>query len=324
MSEDNLCAICFKTPYKYKCPGCSIKTCSVECIKRHKKQTDCTGNVDETQFVPKKHLEEAPVHINRDYNFLLRLGRNILVGKEEIHLQAKNVFKRRSNANNNRYNSRNKRLQADTNDLRLQAVYKTFQNNVSTVIKRQNTMVVLVSDGMTRAVSNKTGYDKKLKSFSWTIEWVLLYDTYQKEVLSYKISESTILKDAVPLNVLNAVMDQEIDKDELQFYLKNVIRHKHNTYIELNRDDLVLNALKDTIVLEYPTIFVSLNKIQGNIIPLLEAYTLQGTEEESESNSDSSSSSSDSSDSDADETNSDDSSDSDGPPQETSSKQQDQ
>ena len=32
-----LCEVCRQNPFKYTCPGCNKRTCSLECVRRHKK-----------------------------------------------------------------------------------------------------------------------------------------------------------------------------------------------------------------------------------------------------------------------------------------------
>lgn len=33
-----LCEVCKKNPFKYRCPACNMKTCSLACVNGHKKQ----------------------------------------------------------------------------------------------------------------------------------------------------------------------------------------------------------------------------------------------------------------------------------------------
>ena len=51
--EQQLCQICHTNPHKYTCPRCSIRTCSVDCVKRHKQEKECSGERDKTSFVPR-------------------------------------------------------------------------------------------------------------------------------------------------------------------------------------------------------------------------------------------------------------------------------
>ncbi|GER45178.1 HIT-type Zinc finger family protein [Striga asiatica] len=39
-------------PSKYKCPGCSLRSCSLPCVNSHKKRTASTGKRPVTSFVP--------------------------------------------------------------------------------------------------------------------------------------------------------------------------------------------------------------------------------------------------------------------------------
>lgn len=49
-SNASTCVIC-SSPFKYTCPRCSARTCSLPCIKTHKSNTGCSGQRDPTKFV---------------------------------------------------------------------------------------------------------------------------------------------------------------------------------------------------------------------------------------------------------------------------------
>lgn len=87
-----------------------------------------------------------------------------------------------------------------------------FSQEPTTVIKRNNTMIIQLPPGMSRATSNKTGYDKKAGSFIWTVEWVVIDDAGNEKdrFISYRLKEHLLLRDAVPMNILsNAVSVNE-------------------------------------------------------------------------------------------------------------------
>lgn len=52
-----LCQICGKNISKYTCPLCKIQTCSLECVKLHKKQLNCSGVKPKSQFVPLEKMD---------------------------------------------------------------------------------------------------------------------------------------------------------------------------------------------------------------------------------------------------------------------------
>lgn len=46
------CQVCSLVAFKYCCPRCEIKFCSVACCARHKANAACDGKRDRTKFVP--------------------------------------------------------------------------------------------------------------------------------------------------------------------------------------------------------------------------------------------------------------------------------
>ena len=52
------CEECKCNPSKYKCPGCSIHSCSLPCVKAHKACTGCTSKRNQTQFVPLSQFDD--------------------------------------------------------------------------------------------------------------------------------------------------------------------------------------------------------------------------------------------------------------------------
>ncbi|KHC65801.1 hypothetical protein MGE_02107 [Candida albicans P75010] len=326
--ETTVCTICHENKSKYTCPACEIKTCSLSCYNKHKYERDCTGKVDSNKYLNRNELAADPVHLNRDYNFLNNVDRKIHVGKEDIVKSAKNVFKRTRNQSQASGNKRYKRNEEDNTDKRITAVKKIFSNDPNISIKRENILIVSLPIGMSRSNTNKTGFDKKLNSFVWTIEWIMLNEQGEQvtKFISYRLKESLVLQDSVPMNIINNKFTKPVEKCYLKFYLHDVI-HK-DKMIRLNGGDKISDVLKDKIVLEYPTIYVAANDecLQDRIID-----SLQLAEEEEDDTTDSSED--DSSDSESDDDDSDSGSetssigdgsgednDSDSAPEETSSK----
>ena len=55
---DSKCELCGKVQWKYRCPRCNRKTCSLACVKQHKVQTNCNGVRDKTAFVEMKAMTD--------------------------------------------------------------------------------------------------------------------------------------------------------------------------------------------------------------------------------------------------------------------------
>lgn len=318
LMEDKHCFICLEKEYKYTCPACGTKTCSAECVKRHKLRSECTGQVDPTKFVARKDISSDPSLVNRDYNYLLNFERKIGLGVSDVKQNAKMMFRRQLGNPNKR-----QRLGKEDTDPRLVRVNKRY-NSPHYALKRDNVMVVHLPSGMSRSIQNKSGYDKKAGTYTWTVEWVPVGTDGKplKSFTSFRVKEETVLRDAVPHLAFASSMGVEpgtIEADKLHFSLENIISTKSRSVIPLNAEESIATVLANKVVLEFPKIYISTSA------NTLEEYAeneklAYGIESDLDSSSDlsydsssdlSSSSDSDSSDSD---------SDSDDAPEETSSK----
>ena len=53
------CEVCEEDESKYCCPRCAVLSCSVQCVKRHKKEHNCTGERVRSSYLPRGQLDEA-------------------------------------------------------------------------------------------------------------------------------------------------------------------------------------------------------------------------------------------------------------------------
>ncbi|KAK2029505.1 HIT zinc finger protein [Colletotrichum zoysiae] len=79
----SLCAICHTEPPRYKCPRCTIRTCSLACTKRHKAWSSCNGIRDATAYMPPSKLK-TPAGVDHDFNFLSGIERAVQRSEKEI------------------------------------------------------------------------------------------------------------------------------------------------------------------------------------------------------------------------------------------------
>ncbi|XP_067949005.1 box C/D snoRNA protein 1-like [Watersipora subatra] len=63
-----LCEVCRKEPRKYTCPGCSMNTCSLPCVKLHKRTNSCDGKRKVTDFIKLDEFTDKNLH--DDMHFL--------------------------------------------------------------------------------------------------------------------------------------------------------------------------------------------------------------------------------------------------------------
>jgi len=74
-SPDALCIICGMLETKYDCPACLRQTCSVQCVKEHKKKFECSGVRKRAKFIQKNDMD---VDMLRDDNCLLEDGAQLI------------------------------------------------------------------------------------------------------------------------------------------------------------------------------------------------------------------------------------------------------
>lgn len=67
-SDAILCMVCESATRRYKCPRCSIMTCSLECCRQHKIDTGCSGKRDRTCYVGVKEFNDN--NLRDDFHFL--------------------------------------------------------------------------------------------------------------------------------------------------------------------------------------------------------------------------------------------------------------
>lgn len=125
------CSTC-GNPSKYTCPACRLRSCSAECVKQHKQKTNCSGQIDPTSFLSKDQLLTA-TGLDRDYNFLQKISREISVHKDDAHKTR--VFKPRDQF-------------------------------------RAGVRVRAMGRGMSRVSKNKSRWNNDEKSFEWTVEFI--------------------------------------------------------------------------------------------------------------------------------------------------------
>lgn len=77
-----LCPICYISPPKYRCPRCSMRTCSLECSQTHKLRTSCSGIRDPAKYIPKREMK--PSTVDMDFNFLKKVQKQHQDGRSEI------------------------------------------------------------------------------------------------------------------------------------------------------------------------------------------------------------------------------------------------
>lgn len=154
-----LCEVCQEVEFRYTCPRCLKKTCSLQCSKDHKAKEGCSGVAhDPTSYISSEQLKneddeehESNLLVQRDYNFLTQIKRTV-----ELH-------KRDGKAKNKRS------LNISYTDSKRPRVEESQSRRVI----RRGVNCLTLPRGMQRSLANKSKWDKPLDLFVWSIEWVL-------------------------------------------------------------------------------------------------------------------------------------------------------
>ncbi|KAG5366869.1 Box C/D snoRNA protein 1 [Yarrowia sp. B02] len=252
------CSIC-QQESKYKCPACSARTCSLACSKQHKVSESCSGLPDPTKYLNREALF-TDTSVNRDYRFLKRLERDIVVRKQDG--ESMPIFKRA------RYNQNRK----DGKD-----------NNV---MERNGVKVHKVAQGMGRQKRNNSRWDPSIKQFCWTVEWVnadtqetmtvdkvnpvqsLLECFEKRHDKGGKDEKKNIEKEGVSEESQTEkkndehteVTEEKKDPAPGSFYMKRV-KSKNTSPILLEPSKPLSENLRDKSVVEYPTIYYTKEEI---------------------------------------------------------------
>ncbi|KAF2216949.1 hypothetical protein CERZMDRAFT_32992 [Cercospora zeae-maydis SCOH1-5] len=146
----DLCSICYENKPKYRCPRCHTKTCSLPCTQKHKQRASCNGIRNPAEYLKRSQLA-TPVGVDRDYNYLKSVERNIDVANRDSEARGVNVVER-----------------AATRSL---ARARHPESILRKYLIENRIELQEAPEGMTRRKANQTRSTKR-HQIMWTVEWV--------------------------------------------------------------------------------------------------------------------------------------------------------
>ncbi|XP_065056062.1 box C/D snoRNA protein 1-like [Rhopilema esculentum] len=223
------CEVCEVTESKYKCPGCSMQTCSLPCVKRHKVQNECDGKRCKTAFVDIKEFSDQ--NLLSDYRFLEDVSRNT----DSATRDSLKMFK---SHNKHRYNFLK---QARARKINLH----------------------LLSYGMTRQKENTSMFNYKKKCLVWRVKLKFIHEGLEQTIL--RVDETTTLKDILG-RFIDPEMSDPLIRYKLKSYINSGIEKIRvylkkegsldNGYFLLDQSQSLTQILKNKTVFEYPEFHV--------------------------------------------------------------------
>ena len=262
--DDKACCICKSMDIKYRCPGCQLRTCCLDCVKKHKDVFLCSGKREKTPFVRMSQFYQK--EFLNDYFFLEETEQVI----DRAARSRKQVTKCYSNQSE---------LPAHLMKLRFEA-------------RKRGTRLKLLPKGFKKRMQNETIYFYSGKEIQWMINWVFHdYDNQGNngqgfkvfEFMDKRVSESKVIQEILkelyihpkdPLENYDRVrlLRNFVDRDLAVFLRmepKNV--KSPTTYLPIDPNLTLTKALEGKTIVEYPT-FIIVNqlykdKYQENIKP---------------------------------------------------------
>ncbi|KAL7922915.1 hypothetical protein ACQKWADRAFT_62186 [Trichoderma austrokoningii] len=195
----SLCAICHTSVPQYKCPRCNLRTCSLACVKKHKSWSQCSGERDQTAYVPKSRLSTA-AGVDHDYNFLHSIemaserAERVLVEDKGIiqkdELRPLTVEEVRWQVGRD-----GRRRKVLVTRLVRRARERAVDKLLASRLRRLGTEVVSLPQGMTRQRDNHTTVNRKSGRINWQVEWF----TFEENKNKMRTRTLAKLSDDVPL-----------------------------------------------------------------------------------------------------------------------------
>ncbi|XP_073309315.1 uncharacterized protein [Primulina huaijiensis] len=227
-----LCEECKTKPSKYKCPGCSLRSCSLPCVNAHKQRTACTGKKPVANSVPLSKFDDNL--ILSDYNML-----------EDVKRIAESAQRKRV------------KLCGDYH-FRLPFPLKSLRSAAGS----RRTRILFHSNGMSKREMNKTYYNNRKKFISWTIEWrfhstgVVLIDHGIHENRAF----SSVIENHLKPGPWNHKLKQFCDEtlDSLKFFIRKFPKGPKSPFCQLNMRAPIREQLANMVILEYPVVYVFL------------------------------------------------------------------
>ncbi|KAL4800162.1 hypothetical protein BDV19DRAFT_353529 [Aspergillus venezuelensis] len=172
----NLCAICHLQPPKYKCPRCSLRSCSLPCTKKHKAWSQCSGIRDPGAYVRRSELATESA-FDRDFNFITGIERGIeRAGRDAedrgVDFSARTLLGvEDGNGDIVQESGRGKRKRGGQGHDQNQGLARGEAGFLRRAAECGVT-VIKAPKGMSRAKANGSRWLHKQKHLQWTVEFV--------------------------------------------------------------------------------------------------------------------------------------------------------
>ena len=272
------CGVCGSAA-KYCCPRCSFRSCSVECVKRHKEESGCSGKRDRTGYVAVKAFDTP--QLRSDFAFLADVSRTYDAGQRVLDTVGGRQRKKRPRPPGGRPGEAAPGA-ADELPRHLRGLVAEAE--------RRGVALKLMPKGMSRRRANSSHFDAKRGELLWRVELDFLQEDASspggalrvlEKAAFAKVADGTSIAslfgsvfDLKPSNTprrsrLKAFIKAWERGDLLLFLPKEPSAANERRWHAVRADATIADALRNTAVIEFPVISV-VEKRHGAAFPLWE------------------------------------------------------
>ncbi|OAD69344.1 hypothetical protein PHYBLDRAFT_172596 [Phycomyces blakesleeanus NRRL 1555(-)] len=249
------CEQCHDQTWKYKCPRCDMRTCSLACVKQHKAEKECSGERSKTHFVPMKQYTERDMM--SDYVYLEDTSRK----SDTLTRERLRAFP--ENNGGKHIDSRIKHLVRQARQLGI-----NFD---------------VLPTGMSRAKSNTSNYSSNKKQIYWSIECIFCHKDRRERILDHSIPSGMPLRSffenmlfserpigKTPYSLFRHQVQDFVDAGMGRYVIglkKEGLPKKSFVNITSYLDKPINESLRGERIIEFPTLYIWL---EGNVEPEIE------------------------------------------------------
>ncbi|CAO4379787.1 unnamed protein product [Caenorhabditis nigoni] len=258
--DPKLCKVCLKNEHKYRCPRCELRTCSLDCSKKHKADNDCDGVRQAFSKVDKLSQYDSQKSID-DQKFMHLMKEKAGLGADQT-----------GNVGHEVNHSDGEEKPVDPNALR----YSTKTPIERYLLNAARFRHVWL--GFTDEQGNESRHEQHSDTVFWNIKLSFKKETdggnvdvFEKTITNIPetIRISTILKQFFhPRQYGCIVSESDLDLNKLKPFIESGIDGV-NVYMEVHGsqdrfygvlpDKTILDMTRNRVVADYPKFVITLN-----------------------------------------------------------------
>uniref|UniRef100_A0A8R1DLR6 Box C/D snoRNA protein 1 n=1 Tax=Caenorhabditis japonica TaxID=281687 RepID=A0A8R1DLR6_CAEJA len=258
--DPKLCKVCVKNEHKYRCPRCDIRTCSLDCSKKHKTDNECDGVRQPFTKVDKLSQYDSQKSID-DQKFMQSMKDKAGLGTDQAGIANSEVLT----------NSDGEEKPVDPNALR----YTTNSPTERYLLNAARFRHVWL--GYTDAAGNESRHEQHSDTIFWNVKL-----TFKKQISNgdVEVFEKTVLNIPETIRLVTVlkqffrprqygciVSESDLDVEKLKPFIEGGIENV-NVYMEVHgqsdrfygviADQTILESTRSRVVADHPKFVITL------------------------------------------------------------------